>query len=240
MVGRTVLAVTLVAALVGSPQPVARATGVASAARAGDCALIAAQRVPGLRGTPDRVTLALATGYGRSAVRVTHCVRRDIGDRSSYEPAWVREGQVGRRGFARPGAKREGDGRSPSGVFALGPAFGGRDPGARVPYLRLRPDSCWGSTVGSRRYNRYFRGRCGPADEAMHRAVRGAYAQGLVVGYNTDPIVQGRGSAIFVHVLSGGATSGCVALPRADMIALVRVTGPGDAIVMGVRGVVTR
>src|SRR5947209_3626923 len=34
------------------------------------------------------------------------------------------EAVVGRAGFAAPGAKREGDGATPAGVYRLGPAFG--------------------------------------------------------------------------------------------------------------------
>ena len=35
-----------------------------------------------------------------------------------------REGNIGKGGFAPPGEKREGDGRTPSGLFGLGCAFG--------------------------------------------------------------------------------------------------------------------
>ncbi len=225
----------------------AAASGAASASAgvaaltgsASDCALLTPSRSRAgveLPGRPGRVTLALATRYKTSHVRVTHCVRTANG---TYAEAWRSAGRIGRNGLAPPGTKREGDGRSPVGVFTLPTAFGAGNPGTRLPYLRLRPDSCWGSTVGSARYNRYFRGRCGPADESMHRYVRGAYAQGLVVSYNTDPIRHGRGSAIFVHATTGRATAGCVSLPLRRITQLVKATRPGDAIVMGVRGLHT-
>lgn len=119
------LTATPAAALPGRPTAVAtttarptvvRPTAAATRATPSDCALVADGRVRGLRGRPGRVTTALATGYGRSTVRVTHCVRRGTG----YVAAWQRTGRIGRHGYARPGVKREGDGRSPSGVFALG------------------------------------------------------------------------------------------------------------------------
>ena len=182
---------------------------------------------------PARVTLVLADRFGVSTATVTHCARRDDG---SYRQVWRAAGRIGRAGFAPPGAKREGDGRTPTGTYALTSAFGARDPGTHLRYIRLVPTSCWGSTVGSTRYNRYFRGRCGPKDETMHRYVRGAYAQGLVVAYNTDPIRQGRGSAIFVHASGGGATAGCVSLPLRTVTGLVAATRPGDVVLMGVRG----
>ena len=40
-----------------------------------------------------------------------------------------------------------------------------------------------------------------------------AYDYGAVIAYNTNPTVPGAGSAIFLHVSTGGATVGCVSLP---------------------------
>jgi L,D-peptidoglycan transpeptidase YkuD (ErfK/YbiS/YcfS/YnhG family) len=42
------------------------------------------------------------------------------------------------------------------------------------------------------------------------------------VGYNDDPPVAGRGSAILLHVAGDGPTAGCVALDRADLLELLR------------------
>lgn len=203
----------------------------AAAVAADPCARIAAGRVKGLTTRPSAVTFALATAPRRSTATVTRCVRRANG---TYARAWSVPGRVGRAGFAPVGAKREGDGRSPTGAFRLGVAFGAADPGSRLGYLTLRRTSCWGSTVGARTYNRYFRGRCGAADESMYSYVRGAYAQGMLIRYNTDPIRQGRGSAIFLHASTGGPTAGCVSVPRSYVTSTIRASRPGDVVVMGV------
>jgi len=53
--------------------------------------------------------------------------------------------------------KREGDGKSPAGVFALGTAFGyASDPlqGLKVPYLNLTPSIECVDDPGSKHYNR--------------------------------------------------------------------------------------
>ncbi|WP_226346739.1 L,D-transpeptidase family protein [Agilicoccus flavus] len=203
----------------------------AAASAADRCARIAAGRVKGLTTRPAAVTFALATAPRRSTATVTRCVRRANG---TYARAWSVPGRVGRAGFAPVGAKREGDGRSPTGAFRLGVAFGAADPGSRLGYLTLGRTSCWGSTVGARTYNRYFRGRCGAADESMYSYVRGAYAQGMLIRYNTDPIRQGRGSAIFLHASTGGPTAGCVSVPRSYVTSTIRASRPGDVVVMGV------
>ncbi|HRZ36888.1 MAG TPA: hypothetical protein P5534_11050, partial [Candidatus Paceibacterota bacterium] len=57
------------------------------------------------------------------------------------------------------------------------------------------------------------------------RLSNGLYDAGIVIEYNTAPIVPGRGSALFVHVWDGDgrkATAGCVALDRARLRDLLR------------------
>ncbi len=45
----------------------------------------------------------------------------------------------------------------------------------------------------------------------------------IPIGYNDDPIVRGRGSAIFLHIARDGCppTDGCVALLREDLSKLL-------------------
>jgi L,D-peptidoglycan transpeptidase YkuD (ErfK/YbiS/YcfS/YnhG family) len=51
-----------------------------------------------------------------------------------------------------------------------------------------------------------------------------------VVEYNTAPAVPGRGSGIFLHADTGHATNGCVSLPRAELVRLLRRLRPGASI----------
>jgi L,D-peptidoglycan transpeptidase YkuD (ErfK/YbiS/YcfS/YnhG family) len=50
-----------------------------------------------------------------------------------------------------------------------------------------------------------------------------------VLEYNTARI-PGRGSAMFLHVDTGHATNGCVSLPRAELVRLLRRLRPGATI----------
>ena len=54
----------------------------------------------------------------------------------------------------------------------------------------------------------------------------------VVIGYNTDPVVPGRGSAIFLHVAREdfAPTAGCVAIPREPLARLLGLLGPGSTI----------
>jgi L,D-peptidoglycan transpeptidase YkuD (ErfK/YbiS/YcfS/YnhG family) len=57
----------------------------------------------------------------------------------------------------------------------------------------------------------------------------------IVTGYNDDPVVPGRGSAIFIHVARPdyGSTEGCVALSRQDLLALLVVLDGNSEIQIG-------
>ncbi len=54
----------------------------------------------------------------------------------------------------------------------------------------------------------------------------------VVIGFNDDPVVRGRGSAIFLHVArpNYGPTEGCVAIAMADLVELLPRLAPGDTI----------
>jgi L,D-peptidoglycan transpeptidase YkuD (ErfK/YbiS/YcfS/YnhG family) len=58
-----------------------------------------------------------------------------------------------------------------------------------------------------------------------------------VVGYNDEPVVPGRGSAIFLHVARPGyaPTEGCIALSLDDALSVLREWRPDDRVVVVVR-----
>src|SRR4051794_7647281 len=62
-----------------------------------------------------------------------------------------------------------------------------------------------------------------------------AYRLFAYIRYNDAPAVRGRGSAIFLHVDTGRATNGCVSLPRAQLVSLLRRLRPGATISIGGR-----
>jgi len=54
------------------------------------------------------------------------------------------------------------------------------------------------------------------------------------LGYNDDPAVPGRGSAIFLHVArpDWSGTEGCVALARADLLMVIAEADPTSRVVV--------
>jgi len=133
---------------------------------------------------------------------------------------------VGRNGFAAPGAKREGDGRTPSGLYPLESAFGyAPSSDGALPYRQCTADDLWVDDPESADYNRWVKkGETTAASFERMLLPDQRYRHGIVVGYNRRPVVKGAGSAIFVHAWAGEGrgTAGCVSLDEAQ---LVRVIG---------------
>ena len=50
----------------------------------------------------------------------------------------------------------------------------------------------------------------------------------MVIGYNTAPVRPGAGSAFFVHVDAGAPSQGCVEVPRASEMDLLRWLDPAQ------------
>ncbi|MBF0408026.1 MAG: L,D-transpeptidase family protein [Candidatus Riflebacteria bacterium] len=128
---------------------------------------------------------------------------------------------VGRNGVALPGRKREGDGKTPAGIFQIGSAFGyAASIETKMPYLAVTSEDIWVDDVNSPDYNRFRKkGTTSAGSYEEMRRKDSLYRYGLVVEYNTSPVIKGAGSAIFIHVWSGPgtSTSGCIAFPEEKM-----------------------
>ncbi|HSC74581.1 MAG TPA: L,D-transpeptidase family protein [Gaiellaceae bacterium] len=139
--------------------------------------------------------------------------------------------------------RREGDGTTPIGTFPILPRMYGNEPnpGVRFAYTRLHCGDWWVEDPRSTVYNTFQRIGCGVTPPFkvttpdMSKSRR-AYAYLAVIGFNTSPVVPGRGSGIFLHVQVHSSTNGCVSLPRAQLLRVLRWLSPSAAprVVIGV------
>jgi L,D-peptidoglycan transpeptidase YkuD (ErfK/YbiS/YcfS/YnhG family) len=131
--------------------------------------------------------------------------------------------------------KREGDGATPVGSFALRRVLYRADrltaPATGLPVVALAPDDGWCDAPADPAYNRPVRLPYAASHERMWRD-DGLYDLVVVLGHNDDPPVPGAGSAIFLHVARPGflPTEGCVAVERDVLRALLARCGPGDVL----------
>jgi zinc D-Ala-D-Ala dipeptidase len=137
--------------------------------------------------------------------------------------------------------KKEGDGKSPAGVFGLGPAFGLATqpmPGLKLRYLPLTASIECVDDAGSKFYNRLVNRFSVAADwhSSEHmRDVGKAYRWGVVVDHNgggelaqSAPPVPGAGSCVFLHIWGGPThgTAGCTAMAPTHLETLLSWLDP--------------
>jgi L,D-peptidoglycan transpeptidase YkuD (ErfK/YbiS/YcfS/YnhG family) len=171
------------------------------------------------------ITVTAASGSATTAVFRAYLVVN--GKRVPVFGPWA--ARVGYNGIAPPGRKREGDGRTPSGTYGFSFFFGvDADPGVTFPYRRAAAYDYWDDDPASARYNQWVDARTaspGRQPEPMHQVP--AYDYGAVIAYNPAR-TPGLGSAIFLHVATGGATAGCVSLPAAELLTVLRWLRPAS------------
>ena len=127
--------------------------------------------------------------------------------------------------------KREGDGATPVGLFPLRRVLYRPDrlsaPVTRLPVAPLSPEDGWCDDPADPLYNRPVRlPYAGCRDEGMWRS-DGLYDVVVVIGHNDDPVIAGKGSAIFLHVAAPDyrPTQGCIALALPDLLAVLADSG---------------
>ena len=137
------------------------------------------------------------------------------------EAARAIRANAGRNGVAPHGEKREGDGRSPSGAYPLGFAFGYRDDVQIAwPFLTVDESYFWISDPDNPAYNQMTRQRPAQGDFEYLRRQDDAYKYAVVVEYNTNPVKKHHGSAIFFHIEKSFDTgsSGCITVTEQAIV----------------------
>jgi len=179
---------------------------------------------------PDVNQILLVTGNNFSffkSIKVYAMERTGSGWSRAMGPF---DAAIGRNGFAPYGEKREGDGQTPSGLYRLGTAFGYAESAAtKMPYRQSLPDDVWIDDPDAPDYNRLVRQSQTRASsyEKMKRGDN-LYQYGMVIEYNTDPVIKGHGSAIFLHIWAGpkSTTAGCVAVSKDHLLKILNWLDP--------------
>jgi L,D-peptidoglycan transpeptidase YkuD (ErfK/YbiS/YcfS/YnhG family) len=143
---------------------------------------------------------------------------------------------LGRGGITR--GKREGDGATPAGRLALVRGWYRADrlprPATALPLAALHPWDGWCDAAADRNYNRHVALPYPASHERLWRD-DGLYDVVIELDWNRTPRVQGRGSAIFLHIARPGyaPTEGCIALAQGDLLRLLPRLRAGTMVVVG-------
>jgi L,D-peptidoglycan transpeptidase YkuD (ErfK/YbiS/YcfS/YnhG family) len=142
---------------------------------------------------------------------------------------------LGKGGTTRK--KREGDGATPLGSFLLRRLWYRADqinrPQAGLMIRIIKPSDGWCDTGKHPRYNKPVQLPFPESHERMWRDDP-LYDCVVEIGWNDQPAVPGRGSAIFMHIARQGykPTEGCVALSKKDLMKLIARIGPKTRIII--------
>ena len=160
---------------------------------------------------------------------------------SEWKQVFNTEGYVGRSGVEDPVNRVEGNGTTPSGVYSFGMLFGINDNpgGLKKNYKKVDEDDYWDGDSYSDTYNQYVRGSEMPSSwnsNASEHLIdyKYSYNYAVMVNYNVNPTVKGKGSAIFLHCTRPGAlySAGCISIPEDKMIKSLRMIDDNAYIVI--------
>lgn len=122
--------------------------------------------------------------------------------------------------------KVEGDFKTPLGTFPLLSLFGLADtsPNSKMPYIKIDENLVAVDDPRSRFYNKIVsKAEVAPDWESAEKMDILLYKYGVVVGYNTDKPIPGKGSCIFMHTWQDEftGTAGCIGMSEENLIKLI-------------------
>ncbi len=132
---------------------------------------------------------------------------------------------VGKRGISSN--KKEGDLKTPRGVFSLGALFYRKDKFStiftKLKKIPIKKNMGWCNDSDSKLYNKLINTNSKVSHEKMFR-YDSKYDLVVLINYNTKKIIQNKGSAIFIHLTSNyKKTQGCIALKKKDLLILLKL-----------------
>lgn len=133
--------------------------------------------------------------------------------------------------------KKEGDRKTPAGIFWIGGAWGDaaqikKHPA--LPYRKVTPRDLWVEDSKSPHYNQHLILKHDPKStwekQAQMKQNDHAHSLKLFIAHNAPPKAKpGAGSAVFFHIWRGGgskSTFGCTTMPEATLRNLVAWIDP--------------
>ena len=123
--------------------------------------------------------------------------------------------------------KIEGDHKTPVGEFKFKKIYYRKDKLGemtfKIPFVIIGENDGWCDDPKSKLYNQHVQF---PFDSSAEKLFRDddLYDLLCVINHNTDPIIRGKGSAIFLHISKPNfeGTEGCVAIEKENIIELAK------------------
>lgn len=192
-------------------------------------------------GGATKIITVESAAWSSTTARVMTWQRTVVGWQELAGP-WT--ANVGYNGWSSVQARREGAGTTPTGMYGFGTGFGlATNPGYTLGWFAVGPNDYWAEDPSRPDYNTH---QLGPSNRASAPWASFehlidypiAYRYAALINFNEPPSGP-FGSAIFLHVSTGRPTAGCVSLPQAELLQILRWVDASTQIVMGPQSVIT-
>ncbi len=185
-------------------------------------------KIPAVKNNTQMVVVA---AYDKNTAWISMHEKDENGD---WQMIMTTPGIIGKNGL---GKTKEGDSKTPVGVFHFNKAFGIKDnPGTKLKYTKVDENIYWSGDT-KYKYNEMADIRDYPLlnkkDSEHIIDYPTYYDYCLNISYNEEG-TPGKGSAIFMHCFGPHKpfSGGCVALPEAKMRFLMQRVNPDCAVVI--------
>ncbi len=179
-------------------------------------------------GNSRQVILVAGDNHQQNKAKLYAYEKYDDTWQKAFEPM---DAVVGLNGLTNN--KVEGDKKSPVGVFSIYRCFGRyENPGTKLSYTQFNEDEYWVDDMKSEFYNTYQKGpveqRWDSAEDLY--AIGDPYKYFIVIEYNTENPIVGKGSAIFLHIWKGedSHTAGCTAISEENLMKIIKWLDPSS------------
>ena len=187
-----------------------------------------------LEATKDLEQLIIVEAHTRDGITAT------VSMHEKQDGIWKEilcvDGYLGYGGIDK---QKEGDGKTPTGLYGLSVAFGKKpDPGSLIPYTQIDKKYWWVGDYDSKYFNQLchqdMEGRDWKLDpaESEHLWDYKGYNYCLFVEYNMEAEYK-KGSCIFLHCIGQKPeTLGCIAVEEENMIFILQHLREGAKILI--------
>ena len=140
---------------------------------------------------------------------------------------------LGIRGILPEKLKKEGDLATPSGFYPIPYVFGyNKDIDTKMDFVVVNSNHIWVCDTASEQYNKMIEDvngiyKSNPKNERLRRPDQ-LYKYTIVIDYNQNPTIKGKGSAIYMHVArtANHRTAGCISFSEEKVKALIQWLDP--------------
>lgn len=168
---------------------------------------------------PHSSQIIVVKSLGGIKANMTLCQRQGV----IWKPKFTSSFKVvvGKNGVAAVGEKKEGDLKTPAGLYPIGEVFGIHPLALKMDYKYITAEDKFIDDVNHTHYNSWV---TGSTDAKSYESMLiEPYTYGAVINYNRNPTIAGAGSAIFIHLWRSpnSPTAGCIALDKKHLLMML-------------------